>query len=45
MKITPTVLLTSLLQLAQLLNIANADEDAYKIQPGDVLEVSGSIQS
>ena len=41
MKMTPTVLfLTSLMLFAQLLSIANADEGAYKIQPGDVLEVS-----
>jgi len=45
MKSTPTVLLASIMLLAQLLNIAFADEkisheDAYKIQPGDVLEVS-----
>ena len=40
MKITLTSLLASLLLLAQLLNIASADEDTYKIQPGDVLEIS-----
>ena len=45
MKSTPTVLVASIMLLAQLLNIASADEkisheDAYKIQPGDVLEVS-----
>ena len=40
MKIIFTILLASLMIFAQLLNVANADEDAYKIQPGDVLEVS-----
>ena len=40
MKITSTVLLASLILFAQWFNIANANEDAYKIQPGDVLEVS-----
>ena len=40
MKTTTTVLLASLVLFAELTNIANADEDAYKIQPGDVLEVS-----
>jgi len=55
MKSTPTAILTSIILLTQLLNIASADgiqipanspteiishDDAYKIQPGDVLEVS-----
>lgn len=45
MKVISTVLLASLILLAQFFQITNADEnipfdDAYKIQPGDVLQVS-----
>jgi polysaccharide export outer membrane protein len=45
MKITPTVLLAAIMLFVQFFQVTSADEkitddDAYKIQPGDVLEVS-----